>query len=99
MAEMDAVEACRSRRRAAGASSSAGSRTTLTPAPTLHQPGERFVGRACSRSGSASSTENGPISVRRSVAAVAAERVGDRADVGARADAEVELRPPCPYTR
>ena len=44
------------------------------------------------RSGSASSTRNGPISVRRSVDAVTAERVRDRADVRPRGDVQLEPR-------
>ncbi len=47
-----------------------------------------------SRSSSAASTENGPTSSRRRVAAVPAEGVGDRADVCAGADPEIEACDP-----
>ena len=62
----------------------------LGDASSPMRPSASSSGSTCSAS--ASSTENGPTSVRRRVDAVAAERIGDRPDVGAGADTQIERR-------
>ena len=97
VAEVDAVErADRDGARARGSSSLRTSRTTFTRARLRRRASTSPRGAAGRaervRASTASSTPNGPTSVRRSVRQWPPSASRDRAHVGARADAQVERR-------